>query len=62
MITSTNQRYAVCEGHMYTAWATLDPDDKTDLEARLLMEAETTGVKFDKLGTISSLHDSSENI
>ena len=46
VITSTNLQYAICEGHTYTAWATLDPDDKTDLEARLLTEAETIGVKF----------------
>ena len=39
VITSTNQQYAICEGHTYTAWATLDPDDKIDLEARLLTEA-----------------------
>ena len=51
VIVSTNQKYAVCEGHMYTAWASLDPDDKIDLEARLLTEAETIGEKFAHLCT-----------
>ena len=46
VIISTNQRRAVCGGHMYTAWASLDPDDKIDLEARLLNEAETIGQDF----------------
>ena len=43
---ATSQQHAVCEGHMYTAWETLDPDDKIDLEARLLTDAETIGEKF----------------
>ena len=42
----TSQQYAVCEGHMYTAWVTLDPDDKIDLEARLITDAETIGQEF----------------
>ena len=37
---------AVCEGHMYTAWVTLDPDDKIDLEAKLINDAETIGEEF----------------
>ena len=45
-VIATSQQYAVCEGHMYTAWGTLDPDDKIDLEARLLTDAETIGEKF----------------
>ena len=45
-VIATSQQYAVCEGHMYTAWVTLDPDDKIDLEARLLTDAETIGEKF----------------
>ena len=36
---------------MYTAWASLDPDDKINLEARLLTEAEKIGVKFAHLCT-----------
>ena len=36
---------------MYTAWATLDEDDKIDLKARLLTEAETIGEKFVHLCT-----------
>ena len=51
VIISTNQQHAVHEGHMYTAWATLDPDDKIDLKARLLTEAETIGEKFAHLCT-----------
>ena len=43
---ATSQQYAVCEGDMYTAWGTLDPDDKIDLEARVLTDAETIGEKF----------------
>ena len=43
---STSKQYAVCEGHMYTAWGTLDPDDKIDLEAKLLTDAETIGQEF----------------
>ena len=43
---ATSQQYAVCEGHMYTAWVTLDPDDKIDLEARLITDAETIGQEF----------------
>ena len=43
---STSHQYAVCEGHMYTAWVTLDPDDKIDLEARLITDAETIGQEF----------------
>ena len=46
VIVSTDQQRAVCEGHMYTAWATLDQDDKIDLDARLLTEAENIGEKF----------------
>ena len=46
VIMSTNQQHAVCGGHTYTAWASLDPDDKIDLEARLLNEAETIGQDF----------------
>ena len=45
-VIATSQHYAVCEGHMYTAWATLDPEDKIDLEARLLTDAEAIGEKF----------------
>ena len=45
-VIATSQQYAVCEGHMFTAWATLDPDDKIDLEAKLLTDAETIGEKF----------------
>ena len=51
VIVSTDQQYAICEGHTYTAWATLDPEDKIDLEARLLNEAESIGVKFAHLCT-----------
>ena len=43
---ATSQQYAVCEGHVYTAWVTLDPDDKIDLEAQLLTDAETIGHEF----------------
>ena len=46
VIVSTDQQRAVCEGHMYTAWATLDQDDKIDLDARLLTDAENIGEKF----------------
>ena len=46
VIVSTDQQLAVCEGHMYTAWATLDQDDKIDLDARLLTDAENIGEKF----------------
>ena len=35
VVISTNQQYAVCEGHMHKAWVTLHPDDKTDLEGDL---------------------------
>ena len=45
-VIATSQQYAVCEGHMYTAWVTLDPDDKIDLEARLITDAETIGQEF----------------
>ena len=45
-VISTSQQHAVCEGHMYTAWVTLDPDDKIDLEARLITDAETIGQEF----------------
>ena len=51
VLFSTAQQSAVSEGHMYTAWETLDPDDKIDLEARLLTDAETIGVKFAHLCT-----------
>ena len=44
VITSTNQQYAVCEG--YTAWASLNPDDKIDLEARLTTDAEAIKREF----------------
>ena len=50
MVVSTTQQYYVV-GHMYTAWETLDPDDKIDLEARLLTDAEIIGVKFAHLCT-----------
>ena len=43
---ATSKQYAVCEGHSYTAWGTLDPDDKIDLEARLIIDAETIGQEF----------------
>ena len=46
VVISNNQQYAIREGHMYTAWRSLDPDDKIDLEARLLNEAETIGQEF----------------
>ena len=45
MIASTDQQ------HVYTAWASLDPDDKINLEARLLTEAENIGAKFAHLCT-----------
>ena len=45
-VIATSQQYAVSEGHMYTAWVTLDPDDKIDLEARLITDAETIGQEF----------------
>ena len=51
VIISTNQQHAVRKGHMYTPWASLDPDDKIDVEARLLTEAETIGEKFAHLCT-----------
>ena len=43
---ATSEQYAVCEGHMYTAWGTLSTDDKIDLEAKLLTDAETIGQEF----------------
>ena len=43
---ATSKQYAICEGHSYTAWVTLDPDDKIDLEARLITDAETIGQEF----------------
>ena len=46
VVVSTDQQRAVCEGHMYTAWASLDQDDKIDLDARLLTDAEKIGEKF----------------
>ena len=46
VIISTDQQHAICEPHMYTAWATLNPDDKLDLEAKLLTDAETIGQDF----------------
>ena len=46
VMVSTDQQRAVCEGYMYTAWATLDQDDKIDLDARLLTDAENIGEKF----------------
>ena len=46
VVISTNQQYAVCEGHMHKAWVTLHPDDKTDLEARLTRHAELMGKQF----------------
>ena len=55
---STSQKFAVCEGHMYTAWVTLAPDDKIDLEARLLTDAETIGKEFALL--CSKVRDSFE--
>ena len=45
-VISRNQQYAVIEGHMYTAWVTLAPDDKIDLEARLITDAETIRKEF----------------
>ena len=42
----SGQQYAVCEGHMYTAWASLNPDDKIDLEARLMDDAEVIREEF----------------
>jgi hypothetical protein len=51
-VISTDQQYAIHEDHhMYTTWASLDPDDKINLEARLLTEAEAIGVKFAHLCT-----------
>ena len=49
MVVSTTQQYVI--SHMYTAWATLDPDDKIDLEARLLTDVEIIGAKFAHLCT-----------
>jgi hypothetical protein len=46
VIVSSDQQFAVCEGHMYTSWASLDEDNKIDLEARLLTDAETIGQDF----------------
>ena len=46
VIISTGQQYSISEGHMYTAWESLDSDDKIDLEARLLTDAETIGQEF----------------
>ena len=43
---SSSQQYAVCEGQMYTAWASLTPDDKLDLEARLTSDAEAIRKEF----------------
>jgi Ran GTPase-activating protein (RanGAP) involved in mRNA processing and transport len=45
VILSTDQQ-DICKRHIYTAWETLDPDDKIDLEARLLTDAETIGQDF----------------
>ena len=45
-VISSSEKFAICEGHMYVAWGTLDPDDKIDLEARLLTDAETIGQEF----------------
>ena len=45
-VIATSQKFAVCESHMYTAWETLNRDDKSDLKARLLTDAETIGKKF----------------
>ena len=45
-VISRNQQYAVCEGHMYTAWVDLKPADKIDLEARLITEAEVIRKEF----------------
>ena len=44
--TSSSQQYAVCEGQMYTAWASLTPADKIDLEARLIDDAEAIREEF----------------
>ena len=41
-----DQPYKVSKDHTYTPWASLDPDDKIDLEARLLTDAETIGHDF----------------
>ena len=57
-VVSTRQKFAVCEGHMYIAWVTLAPDDKIDLEARLLTDAEIIGKEFALL--CSKIRDSFE--
>ena len=44
--TSSGQKYAVCEGQMFTAWASLTPADKIDLEARLIDDAEAIREEF----------------
>ena len=43
---SSSEQYAICEGHMYTVWASLNPDDKIDLEARLIDDAEAIREEF----------------
>ena len=42
--TKSSRQYAVCEP--YTAWASLNPADKIDLEARLIDDAEAIRVEF----------------
>ena len=46
VIISTDKQIAVSEGHMYMEWESLDQDNKIDLEARLLTDAETMGQDF----------------
>ena len=45
-VISNGQQYTVCEGHMYTAWVSLNPADKIDLEARLIDDAEAIREEF----------------
>ena len=45
-VISSGQQYAVCEGHVYTAWPSLNPNDKIDLEARLIDDAEAIREDF----------------
>ena len=46
VIISTDEQIAISEGHMYMEWESLDQDNKIDLEARLLTDAETIGQDF----------------
>ena len=46
VMMSTDEQIAVSESHVYMEWESLDQDNKIDLEARLLMDAETIGQDF----------------